>query len=1282
MPLTVSNDIDIKSLHLGLFEISIKGTESRPYLQVSQKVSDNGSPKILLQSLPNQPFIQTATGEDDFTEGYGTFQIIDHDFYLTDNQSITDFAASSTVPILSTPIVTIKGTIRTSQSSKPITYKMTFTNPIPTQLRFEISITDPSTRFNKVFLTFGSTRLERIAGFGEQLTHWDLKGQKIPIMTREDGVGRGLQPTTFFVNTFFGTYAGGDTVSAYKPVPHFITTELRAFFLENYDYSMFDLTSLDKIRVKVGAPVMVGRIYAKDTPLKLIEEFTKYAGRMRPMPDWALEGAIAGIQGGEEKVNGIVDKALTAGVPLTAVWLQDWCGKREQKVLGRVLKRLWWNWESDDALYPNWPTFVESLSKKNVNVLTYVNSFLADVELGSKPSFRRNLFREAAEKNYLVRNETNTGPLKINSGPNFQAGLVDLLNPEAYSWLKQVMITNAFAEKGVKGYMSDFAEFLPPGAYLTNGKVATSGDHNRYSELWGELQREVLDVVGGEDKVIFHRSGYTKSPGSTSLFWTGDQLVSWDEYDGIKAGLVGLLTSGLSGMSMNHSDIGGYSGLTLQVMGKQIGNFRTKELLMRWMELAAFGVVFRSHEGSMPQVNCQFYDDDETLAHFARNAKIFASLAPYKKILMKESSTLGYPLIRHMFLHFHTDKDVWDLKKQFLLGPSLLVAPVLDPSTASVKVYLPLLPKNQKWINAYTLKPADVESYPAWVTVDAPMGRSGLFVVESSAQNGDSGTALFETLIDRLKPILINYLKQNDAPHIIEPAQSLLKPSELRSLFPRNMQLPSDGVEMDELVEIINLTLQNSTRTGSPRFLDKLYAGTDPVGQISELLTSILNTNVHVYSVSPVFTLMELTLLRHTASLLSFDLPSGILQPGGSASNMLAMITARARLYPKHRTLGAAACGEILTVFTSEASHYSIDKSAASLGIGLNHVVKVPVTSDGRMIPSELKRLLEENIQAGQKPFFVNATSGTTVLSAFDPLDEIVSVVRQVESKFNIQIWIHTDGSYGGCVAFSKQRRETLLRGVQDVDSFTMSPHKILGVPMQCSMLLVNGKRWGRKVLWESNGLKASYLFHGSETQEQSDVDPSWEGEEDGGFMYDLGDATVGCGRRADSLKLFLSWTFHGQNGWTKRIEHAFELTLYLTNLLQGHPEKFQLVLEDTDPKLSVSFWCIPHSLLDRFGSLDSFKTDHPNLFLKVFNESTRLIHTEMTKRGKFMVDFMSLSKPFQLPRFLRVAISSPLVDRKLLEELVEEVRVLTERLDVEFGEEGEGGVVVVRMRD
>ena len=354
--------------------------------------------------------------------------------------------------------------------------------------------------------------------------------------------------------------------------------------------------------------------------------------------------------------------------------LQDWCGKRTQVVLGRTLKRLWWNWEPDTVLYPNWQDFVQTLESRKVNVLSYVNTFLADVDLGGKLDYTNNYYQQAKKHGFLVLDPEKHEPLSINSGPNFRAGLVDLFNPKAFRWLKNILINHY--KTGVKGYMADFGEFLPPGAITCQG-IATSADHNRYVEEWSRLQEEVLKEVGSEDKVVFHRSGFMKSPAMTSLFWTGDQLVSWDGFDGIKAGLIGILSSGLSGFSLNHSDVGGYTTFSKPFLGFELGYKRTKELLLRWMELGAFGCVFRTHEGSMPDANAQFYSDKETLASLAFCGKLFKSLKDYKKELMQEAYESGLPLMRPMMLEFPADPVARDLttqvcfKRVFLLVHSL-----------------------------------------------------------------------------------------------------------------------------------------------------------------------------------------------------------------------------------------------------------------------------------------------------------------------------------------------------------------------------------------------------------------------------------------------------------------------------------------------------------------------------------------------------------------------------------------------------------------------------------
>ena len=127
------------------------------------------------------------------------------------------------------------------------------------------------------------------------------------------------------------------------------------------------------------------------------------------------------------------------------------------------------------------------------------------------------------------------------------------------------MIQDALiGEAGASGWMNDFGEALMFDARLYDG-----GDplvwHNRYPEEWARMSREAIEEAGrGEDIVFFDRSGFTRSPGIATLFWLGDQMQSWDEYDGIKTAVVGLLSGGVSGFSLHHSDTGGYVAVKVE----------------------------------------------------------------------------------------------------------------------------------------------------------------------------------------------------------------------------------------------------------------------------------------------------------------------------------------------------------------------------------------------------------------------------------------------------------------------------------------------------------------------------------------------------------------------------------------------------------------------------------------------------------------------------------------------------------------------------------------------
>jgi glutamate/tyrosine decarboxylase-like PLP-dependent enzyme len=345
-----------------------------------------------------------------------------------------------------------------------------------------------------------------------------------------------------------------------------------------------------------------------------------------------------------------------------------------------------------------------------------------------------------------------------------------------------------------------------------------------------------------------------------------------------------------------------------------------------------------------------------------------------------------------------------------------------------------------------------------------------------------------------------------------------------------DLQLPEQGKGKDGLLQIVQQILKYSVNTWDQGFMDKLYSTTNAVGVISEYLLAILNTNVHVYQVSPVLTLIEKHTTRALAELVGFeDAPhmGGIAQPGGSASNSLSILVARNTKFPCTKTDGYGTKKFVL--FTSEHGHYSVEKAAQMFGFGSHAVQSVPVDDQGRMVPAELTKLVKQSRQKGETPFYVNATAGTTVLGSFDPFEELAKICKEED------LWLHVDGSYGGSIIFSEQLRKERMRGLGKVDSFAITPHKMLGVPVTCSFLIGRDMRQ----FYAANAIEAEYLFH----QNNLDTD-----------IYDLGHFTPQCGRKGDALKLFLGWLFYGREGYAKKLDHAYEMATYLHKRLSESP--------------------------------------------------------------------------------------------------------------------------------
>ncbi|KAK9290377.1 hypothetical protein L1049_008546 [Liquidambar formosana] len=592
------------------------------------------------------------------------------------------------------------------------------------------------TEFNRVCFTYSSEGDERFYGFGEQFSHMDFKGKRVPVLVQEQGIGRGDQPITFAAN-LVSYRAGGDWSTTYAPSPFYMTSKMRSLYLEGYNYSVFDLTRQDRVQIQIHGDSVQGRILHGNSPTELIEHLTETIGRPPELPEWIISGAVVGMQGGTDTVRQVWEKLQTYDVPISAFWLQDWVGQRET-LIG---SQLWWNWEVDRTRYWGWQQLVKELGTQHIKVMTYCNPCLAPAD--EKPNRRRNLFEEAKKLDILVKGKNGEPYMVPNTA--FDVGMLDLTHPDTASWFKQIL--QEMVDSGVRGWMADFGEGLPVDASLYSGEDPISA-HNRYPELWAQINREFVEEwkanrLGKEREdpeealVFFMRAGFRDSPKWGMLFWEGDQMVSWQANDGIKSAVVGLLSSGISGFAFNHSDTGGYCTVNLPFVKYR----RTEELLMRWMELNAFTTVFRTHEGNKPSSNRQFYSSHQTLSHFSRLAKVYKAWKFYRIQLVKEASQTGLPVCRHLFLHYPDDERVHSLSyQQFLVGTEILVVPVLDKGKTNVKAYFPV-GESCPWQHIWTGRLYEKEGFEAWV--EAPIGYPAVFV--------KAGSIIGETFLRNLK---------------------------------------------------------------------------------------------------------------------------------------------------------------------------------------------------------------------------------------------------------------------------------------------------------------------------------------------------------------------------------------------------------------------------------------------------------------------------------------------------------------------------------------------------
>ena len=325
-------------------------------------------------------------------------------------------------------------------------------------------------------------------------------------------------------------------------------------------------------------------------------------------------------------------------------------------------------------------------------------------------------------------------------------------------------------------------------------------------------------------------------------------------------------------------------------------------------------------------------------------------------------------------------------------------------------------------------------------------------------------------------------------------------PDELKRIIHQTTILPEHGLGFEEVFKMTEeKILPNLLRTSSTDYMAHLHGPSLIETIASELIISTFNQSMDSWDQSPVATEIEVEVINHLCSLYGYDKNAdGVFTSGGSQSNQTAIILARDTFCSNNLNYDIKKYGvdekcRKLRMYTSEISHFSMEKSAHILGLGYQSVVKVPVDSRKKMDINALNQLIQKDIEQGNIPFLIVATVGTTDFGSIDD----IKILHEIAQKNHM--WLHADAAYGSGVIMS-QKYAKRVDGLALCDSITVDFHKMFLMPISCSAVLVkNGKNF------DALTIHADYLNR-------------TEDEEDG--YTNLVDKSLQTTRRFDALKV------------------------------------------------------------------------------------------------------------------------------------------------------------------
>ena len=472
---------------------------------------------------------------------------------------------------------------------------------------------------------------ELVYGLGERFSAFVKNGQSVDIWN-EDG--------------------GTSTEQSYKNIPFYLSNKGYGVFVNHPEKVSFEVATemVTKVEFSVPGESLDYFLINGPTMKEVLMRYTDITGKPALPAPWTFGLWLSTsftTNYDEKTVNSFVDGMIERGIPLSVFhfdcfWMKDfhWC-----------------NFTWDERVFPDPEGMLKRLKEKGLKICVWINSYV-----GQESS----LFEEGIKGGYFLKRANGD----VWQWDMWQPGLaiVDFTNPAACEWYGKKL--EALLDMGVDCFKTDFGERIPTDCVYYDGSDPVKM-HNYYTYMYNKTVHDVIAKKKGEKEAILFARSATAGGQKFPVHWGGD---CWSDYESMEESLRGGLSLTSSGFGFWSHDIGGFESTS------------TPDVYKRWCAFGLLSTHSRLHGSTSYRVPWAY--DEESVDVVRYFAKLKARLMPYLYRNAIETAKTGVPMMRSMVLEFTEDRNCAYLASQYMLGDSLLVAPIFNEDGIA-EYYLP-----------------------------------------------------------------------------------------------------------------------------------------------------------------------------------------------------------------------------------------------------------------------------------------------------------------------------------------------------------------------------------------------------------------------------------------------------------------------------------------------------------------------------------------------------------------------------------------------------------------